>query len=314
MLGSCAPAKDSFLQTYQEPAAQPPADNPAPTPAPSGYYLIIASQAGNHVSVSKYDLSASALAGELVADFRLEGDSPRGLAPFDKDHVLLAGEGSDSVYKINLNGSKTIFHSTANINGNLFDMTRGPLGLFYLIETNMIEVLDAAGVRQAGSVVATTTGSCVLNVPRSMAVNANSQLLVTNTGGTDQLLFYNISTAIPTCVRAVNIGNDPVGIRVHSNGNIYMGTQLNDRIVRVAADGTGLTTIWNTNTAIINDPSAIVELPESGDLLVASFTTSTVERLTVSGARVGSNPYIMDALSLNIIDMMIIKKEDGSEF
>jgi len=184
--------------------------------------------------------------------------------------------------------------------------------LYYIIETNNIEVLDTAGARATSSVIAATTGSCTLNTPRMMDITSNNELLIVNTGGTGPLLFYDVSTAIPTCIRSVAIGNTPVGILAHSNGKIYIGTQTNDRIIQLDADGTNMTTIWDTNTSIISDPSVIKEMP-NGDLLVASSATSTIERITTSGTRVGSVPFIRDAFSLTITDMLIVSKANGNE-
>lgn len=302
---SCSPTQEGFLKTAQD------SITPA-VPDTSGYYLIITGSTANHVVVAKYDLDATTPVGQYITDLRAEGDSPRGLAAFDTNSFILSAEASDSLYKIGLDGSKSIFHASSNLAGNLFDIAVGPLGYFYAIETNNIEVFDRGGVRLSTSVISTTTGACTLSTPRSMTVNSGGELLVTNTGGTGQLLYYNISTPTATCVRAVNIGNTPVGIKAHSNGKIYIGTQANDRIVSVDADGSNLTTIWNTNTAIINDPSAIVEMP-NGDLLVASSATSTIERIAVDGTRIGVVPFIRDSFSLTITDMIIISKADGHE-
>lgn len=287
-------------------------ETPATPNPPTGYYLILTGSTVNHVVVAKYDLDNTNLIGIYLTDFRSEGDTPRGLAAFDEHSFLVTGEGSDSIYKIGLDGAKSIFHVSNNLTGNLFDITPGPLNLFYIIETNNIEVLDTTGARASSSVIATTTGSCTLNTPRMMDVTANNELLVVNTGGTGQLLFYNVSSTTPTCIRAVAVGNTPVGLLAHSNGKIYVGTQNNDRIVRLDSNGSNMTTVWDTNTSLISDPSAIREMP-NGDLLVASSATNTVERITTSGTRVGSVPFIRDALSLTITDMIIVSKANGHE-
>jgi hypothetical protein len=303
LLISCAKNPETFMKTAQDNLT--PAD-----PVETGHYLIITGSLANHVVVARYDLDQETPVGEYITDFRATGDSPRGLAPFGPDEFILSVETSDALYQVNHSGVKTSFHSSGSLTGNLFDIALGPLDLFYAIETNNIEVFDRAGTRATTSVIPTTVGGCVLSTPRSMDVTSSGELLVTNTGGAGNLLFYNITTPTATCVRSVAIGNTPVGIKAHSNGLIYIGTQANDRISSVAADGTGLAIVWATNTAVISDPSAIVEMP-NGDLLVASSATNTIERITTAGVRVGVNPFIRDAFSLSITDMIIVSKETG---
>lgn len=305
-LTACSSKQEAFMLTEKD------TETPALPDAPTGHYLIITGSTANHVVVAKYDLESATLVGTYLTDFRSEGDTPRGMAGFDDQSFLVTGEGSDSIYKIGLDGTKSIFHVSSNLTGNLYDITAGPFGLFYIIETNNIEVLDTAGARASSSVIATTTGACTLNTPRMLDVTANNELLVVNTGGTGPLLFYNVSTTTPTCIRSVAIGNTPVGLLAHSNGKIYIGTQTNDRIVQLDSDGTNMTTIWDTNTSIISDPSVIKELP-NGDLLVASSATSTIEQITTSGVRVGSIPLIRDSFSLTITDMIIVSKANGNE-
>ena len=138
-----------------------------------------------------------------------------------------------------------------------------------------------------------------------MAILPNGNLAVINSGGTGALNIYNISGTAATCVATAVIGGAPSGILAHSNSYIYITTTTTDRVVRTDALGAGLTTIWNTNTTLISDPTAMVEL-ENGDIAVASSVTDSIERITIDGLRVGNRPFLMDVFTDSVVDMLIM--------
>lgn len=265
--------------------------------------LLIAGQDTNHRGVSAYTLEGIPVGS--IANFRVEASSPRGLAYFDDDTVLVAVDGSDGVSKLNLDGTKEIFHGSSNLNGNIYDMELGPDGYYYVIESNRIEVFNDLGERQASKLINTTTGSCTLSNPRSMTIDFNGYLVVTNQGGAGNILRYDISGDTATCVSSVAFGNSPYGVLAHSNGYLYITTQGDDTIYRADPDGSNAVEIWTVDLTILRDPTQILELP-NGDLLVASSFTDTVERIQTDGTRVGSDPFIQDVYSLNVSDMIII--------
>lgn len=265
-------------------------------------YLMINGQDGNHRGFAVYTTSGAFVTG---GNFRAEAATPRGLFPFNSASVLMSLDTTDSIYQVGIDGTKTLFHGSAQFSGTIYDVVRTSNGTTYVVESNRIEVFDANGVRLPSSLINTTTGSCTLNAPRGMTLNANGNLVVVNQGGADEVLTYDISTSTATCLSNVALGNNPYGILLHSDGSMYITTQGDDRVYRTDPDGSNPTVIWNTNTSLINNPSGIVELP-NGDLLVASTATDSVERITTSGARVGSVPFIRDTNSLNIGDMVIV--------
>ena len=67
--------------------------------------------------------------------------------------------------------------------------------------------------------------------------------------------------------------------------------------------------IFSTNTAVLNDPTALIELP-NGNLAVASPTTDAVWEMDTSGVVVGTQPLINHPTSLNIVDMELLDVEN----
>jgi hypothetical protein len=272
-------------------------ENPTATP-----YLVINGQDTNHRGYAIYDLDGTFISG---GNFRSENATPRGLTPYNNNSFLISLDTTDSIYKVDLDGTKTLFHGSAQFSGNIYGIVVGPNENVYAVESNVIEVFDSSGIRLTSSLINTTTGACTLSNPRGMTLNANGNLVVVNQGGTDKVLTYDISTSTATCISSVAFGNNPYGVLLHSDGYLYITTQGDNRVYRADPDGSNPVVVWNTNTALINNPTGIVEL-ENGDLLIASSSTDTVERITTLGTRVGTTPFIQDTNSLNIGDMTII--------
>lgn len=265
-------------------------------------YLVLNGQDGNHRGFAFYTLDGEFVAG---GNFRAEGATPRGIVPYSPTSVLMSLDTTDSIYEVGLDGTKTLFHGSAQFSGGIYDLVVGDSGRVYAIENNRIEVFDSRGVRLGSSTIDTTVGSCVLNAPRGMTLNASGQLVVVNQGGSDAVLTYDISGLSATCVSSVAFGDNPYGVLLHSNGSLYITTQGDDQVYRADPDGSNRVAIWSTDTATINNPTGIVELA-NGDLLIASSATDTVERITVDGVRVGTEPFIRDTQTLNIGDLAII--------
>lgn len=266
-------------------------------------YIVTAGGDTNHKGIGFYTTE-----GVLVHeyDFRREGLSPRSLIPWTNESVLVAGDEFDAIYVLDLQGNRSIFHGSASFDGAIRFMTYHSANeIVYVVESNNIEAINTSGARVSNRVIPQTIGGCTLNAPQGMVVDAEGRLLVINSGGNDQLLIYDVSTIPATCTSATNIGNDPRGMILHSDGFLYFVTQANDRVYRANPDGTNLQIVWNTNTSIIDNPSAIVELP-NGNLLISSTTNDTIEQITTAGVRVGTSPFILDALSLNIMDIVVI--------
>lgn len=272
-------------------------------------YLVMAGQDTNHRGFAFYTLEGTFVNG---GNFRAENATPRGLFPYSPTSVLMSLDTTDSIYEVSLDGTKTLFHGSAQFSGNIYGLAQSSSGKVYAVESNQIEVFDADGVRLNSELIGTTTGGCTLNNPRGMTFNGNGQLVVVNSGGADAVLTYDLSGGTATCVSSVAFGNNPYGVLLHSDGSLYITTQGDNRVYRADPNGANPVVVWSTDTSIINNPTGIAELP-NGDLLVASSGTDTVERITTVGVRVGSQPFIRDTQSINISDLVIIGESSDAQ-
>lgn len=301
-LSGCSSEKADFLDV-----SSPETSSEATEEVILDPVIVIVGQDANHRVVAYFDMEGNNL-GRII-DYRRDSLTPRGLAPFDHQSFLVSLDGTDQIQRVFLDGSTQTFHSSIQLNGNIYDMEQDSVGNYYVIESNRIEVFDSSGNHEPTLLINTTVGSCTLSNPRGMTVNSSGNLVVTNQGGTDDVLVYDISGASPTCLSATAFGNNPYDVIEHSNGQLYIVTQGDDQVYSANADGSGATVVWPVDLTLIRDPTAILELPD-GTLLVASSYTDTVERITTSGTRVGTEPFIMSPLSLNISDMMILDRNE----
>lgn len=265
-------------------------------------YIILNGQDGNHRGFAVYTTDGVFVRG---GNFRAEAATPRGIIPFSATSVLMSLDTTDSIYEVNIDGTKTLFHGSAQFNGGIYGVAVADSGNVYAVESNRIEVFDSTGVRLGTNLINTTTGSCTLSNPRGITIKSNGELVVVNQGGADAVLTYDISSSSASCVSSVALGNNPYDVIEHSDGYLYITTQGDDQVYRTDPDGSNPVVIWSTDTSIINNPTGLVEL-ENGDLLVASSATDTVERITTAGERVGTTPFIRDTHSLNIGDITIL--------
>jgi len=276
-------------------------------PSVSAQYIVLNGQDANHRGFAFYNIDGEFING---GNFRTEQGTPRGITPFSETSVLMSLDTTDTIYEVNLDGTKNLFHGSSQFNGNIYGIVTGNNGNVYAVESNRIEVFDQTGLRLSTMLINTTTGGCTLNNPRGMTLNSSGQLVVVNQGGTDAVLTYDISGSNATCIGSVPFGNNPYGVLMHSDGYLYITTQANEQVYRADPDGSNPVVIWTTNTSIIDEPTGIAELP-NGDLIIASSLTDTVERITTSGERVGTVPFIQDTQSLNIGDLAVISYTGG---
>lgn len=249
---------------------------------------------------------------DVIADFTNAGDVPKGIAPYDAFSLAVLLDGVDRIARISLTGvSQPDIVTDANLTGTLYQMVVNPTTrYFHAIEGNFIESFTYDGARIGNPYITTTIGGCVLATPRSMIVTSDSRLLVTNTGN-NRINVYNVAAAVPTCVSAnSSLGaTTPIGIIEHSNGLIYYGSQTDDRINSLPNNATGApTTVWATNLTVINNPTALLEMPD-GTILVASDGTNSIERITTSGTLVGGTSFIRDSFTGFVTQMMLIGGE-----
>ena len=275
--------------------------------------ILVATANPGALTILMYDLDGNLV--DVVADYTFTNDFPRGIAPFDSFNFMTVLDGVDRLQKISLKGLAATDYADPGFTGNIFQMSYdGVSQRYFAIESNFIESFSRTGARIGNPLIPTTVGACVLNIPRGVFSTNDGRLLVVNTGptsGTDRLNIYNTSVTTPTCVSTnVSMGaNDPMAVIQHANGLIYYATQVDDRIYSLPANGVGSpTVVFPTDLTVINNPTALLEMPD-GSLLVASDGTNSIERIDTSGQRVGSNSFIRDAFTGLVSQMMLIGGE-----
>lgn len=270
-------------------------------------YVMISSGDANHRGVALYDETGEFL--DVVANFRDPATLgyPRGLLQLGNDNILFALDGTDRLETMVFDSfAFSSFFSGGTLAGNIYDLAKNSSNYIFVIESNGVERFDNTGIQTTPLYMGTTIGGCTLNNPRQMIINANDELLVTSYGN-HRILHYDVSTDTPTCLTSTGTVNNPYAILAHSNGDIYYATWSDDQIYRANADGSGGAVIFATNTTILSNPTSIVELP-SGNIIVASSATDTVEEFEPDGTYVGT--FIRDTQSLNILDMTLITREE----
>lgn len=265
-------------------------------------YIVIASGDTNHAAVTVYTTSGQYVS--RLMDFLDIGGLPRGLAILDPYNLIVSSEYVDTLYNVSIEGVRTPFFVGTAFAGNIYDIAKDSRDNFYAVESNAIEKFDKTGNRLGNPFQNGNLGLCLISAPRNIFVTPDDQLIIANSGGTDNVTILDVSGDTPSCIASVALGNNPYGVLKHSNGFIYVSTQGNDQIYRLNADLTNPTVIWTTNTTLLNDPSAMVEMPD-GNIAVAGATNDTIELIDPDGNRVGTAPFIKTPDTLNITDMVI---------
>ncbi len=273
--------------------------------------IIVASNAAGEYALAMYDINGNFI--RVLADYNPSNLAPRGLAALNEFEFLVSYDGTniDGVNRFSILDGEDTYIQDVNLTGNIFQLRRNANDETYVIETNTIESFDDLGQRISNPRIATTTGSCVLAIPRGMTFNAAGNLIVVGTGN-DDILVYDVSDpTTTTCVRANGVfaGTvDPVAVLAHSDGFLYVATQGDDRIYRFAGDGSGAATIIFNNISFVNNPTALVEMPD-GSLLIASDGTSTLVNISTAGLLIGSNYLVGDVYTNSVSDLIILQEE-----
>ncbi len=271
--------------------------------------IILASQLAGSSAIVMYDIRGNMQ--RVLHDYGTDGtNSPRGLVPLSPTDFLISVEGIDHVAHYSLTEGMTSFIQNSNFTGNIFGAAKhNDYGLF-VVETNTIEAFDlVTGERSGNPRIPTTVGLCILNVPRGMTFNQAGQLVVVNTGN-DRINVYDVSDPTnPVCVRTnTSLGAvDPITVLAHSDGSLYVGTQGDDRVYRFAGDGSGTGTIVFNNISIINNPSAMAEMPD-GSMLVASDGTNSIVNIRTNGTIVTNTNFIQDTFTNSVSDIIILQE------
>lgn len=271
--------------------------------------IIVASQLAGSSAIVMYDASGNLQ--RVLHDYGADGtNSPRGLVPISPIEFFISVEGVDHIARYSLTEGMTGFVSNTNLNGNIFGAAKHPDYGLFVVETNTIEVFDlVTGARIGNPYIPTTVGACVLNVPRGITFNQAGQLVVVNTGN-DRINIYDVTDpTAPTCVRTnTSMGAvDPITVLAHSDGFLYVGTQGDDRVYRYAGDGSGTGTVVFNNIGIINNPSAIAEMPD-GTMLVASDGTNAIVHIRTDGTMVTGTNFIQDTFTNSVAEIIILQE------
>jgi hypothetical protein len=273
--------------------------------------IIVASNVLGEYALAMYDIDGNFV--RLLADYNPANLAPRGLVALNQFEFLVSYDGANidgvNLFSI-LDGERTFIQNT-NLTGNIFQLRQNANEETFVIESNTIESFDDLGQRINNPRIATTTGSCVLATPRGLTFNAAGNLIVVGTGN-DDILVYDVSDpTATTCVRANGVfagGVDPVAVLAHSDGFLYVATQGDDRIYRFSGDGSGAATLVFNNINFINNPTALVEMPD-GSLLVASDGTATLVNISTAGLLIGSNYLVNDVYTDSVSDLIILQED-----
>jgi len=273
--------------------------------------IVIASNQVGSTALVMYDINGNFI--RVLNDYSSDIDTPRGLVPLSPTDFLISIDGNDRLERFNLITGEREFVTHASFTGNIFQARRHPQYGTFVIETNTIEAFDDNGVRSGNPRIPATVGACAMsaNGARGMAINQAGNLIVTDIT-TDDIYVYDVSDELnTTCVRSnTTFGNiDPIAVLAHSDGFLYVATQGDDRIYRFAGDGSGAATvIWATNLTLINNPTALAEMPD-GSILVASDGTNSIVRIRTDGSFVGLTNFIFDVYTNSISDIMILTED-----
>lgn len=271
--------------------------------------LVVASNQLGSTALVMYDLQGNFL--RVLEDYSSSVLTPRGMAAIDPLNLFVAIDGgtSDIIQRVNVVDGPVQTIADSNINGNIFQMRRHPTHGNFVIETATIESFTDDGRRIGAPRITATVPGCGLTTPRGMAFTQQGNLAVVDTG-TDDLVIFNVTNpAATTCVVAnTTFGNvDPVAVLAHSDGFLYVATTGDDRIYRFNGNGVGApVTIFN-NIALINNPQALLEMPD-GSILVASEGTNNIVRILTDGTYVNGIPFIFDLYTNSISDMILLQE------
>lgn len=252
--------------------------------------VIIASQLATALTVSSYDLNGNLLG--VLADYYGETNGPRGLAIYDALNFLVSLEGTDRLDLVYLGGGRSTFLSSSFLGGAgaMGKLVRHPTtnDLFIIDAVTSIERFDITGQRipQSGNAfIQAALAPCAAPASlRAMVINSSGELVAIQSGVTGGFRL-TIGPTVASACAAVTLASAANDIIKHSDGNLYyIGT--NNQVYRTNQTLSSSTSIFN-NSATINTPTAMAELP-NGNLLIASDGTDSVEIITTSGTYVGS--------------------------
>lgn len=260
---------------------------------------------------------------QQLADLTTPNQKPKGIAQLDAFNLIVGLDGAVKILaKTSLLGGYSTFASGSTFTAPVGEVARytgsGGTATFN-IQGNTIDAFNDGGGRigaTASPVIATTTGSCVLNSPKGLFVdNDNNRLFVTNSGSAG-LLVYDISDpAAPTCQSTNSTlgAISPTGVIKHSNGFLYIVSAVSPavsvKLFALAGDGSGSATAVYTDISgtVLNLSTAIAELPD-GSVLIANNGTGQVDRFQVNGLSAATlvGTFVKDAFTTYITKIFVV--------
>ncbi len=270
-------------------------------------YIVTAGGTANHYAVAIYDIEGHFL--YQINRYRQPASLgiPRGLLQLDNNNLIIALDNTDRLESFLFDDfSFSSFFSGGTLSGNIYGLAKDNSNNILVIESNAIEKFSSEGAQVTPLYIGTTVGGCTLNGPRLMTVNSDDILFVSSYTN-HRILRYDISSSTPSCLSSTATANNPYGVLLHSNSDFYYTTFGDDQIYRANPDGSNAVSIFTTNLTILNNPTAMLELPD-GTIIIASSNTHTVERFDEDGNHLGT--FIRDAQSMNIQDMTIMTRTE----
>lgn len=279
------------------------------TPAPSTIStpqieIIISGGDTNHRGISSYGVDGGF--HKQIIDLRDFNATPNGLAIGPGNDFLTSVDGADSILKIPYAADYEFFYGSALLSGAVYDIEySSTLDYYYVVESANIEVFDAQGFRVPSAIIPKTVGACVLSAPRNIHITDDGFLYVADYSA-GRIHKYDITSPTATCVNSYSIpGTQPYAVIKHSNGLLYFTSFADDAVYTYDEATTTATNIFDPGLSILRDPRGLAELP-SGEVIISSSGTDSIEKIDGAGVRDGIVPFIRDIYSLNITDIEVI--------
>ncbi|WP_410210311.1 hypothetical protein [Aquirhabdus sp.] len=261
MLSACGGGSDSTGASTNSGSSTPPVTNPppvTPTPGPTTASPDVVLVAAN---IHAGDQTITGLAARF--------NNPVDVAADSHGNVYVADNYNNAIRKITPSGFVTTIGHTSNNGG-----------------------LDSTGVEAR------------FNSPSSIAVDSKDNIYVADTNNviirkiTPSGVISTIAGKAYTPGSADGTGSDarfnqPVGITVDKNGNIYVSDAGNENIRKITADGVVTTLAGSVSTSAIaidgigtaahfRSPKGIA-VDDNGYIYVADMMSSTIRKITPSG-------------------------------
>lgn len=282
----------------------------------SGYIAVstVASQSGTTLTgpgmVALFDPDGNFV--RTLADYFSEGAYGSGLGILGST-LYVSVISTDRIELINPStGQNFLDVSHAGLVSNpLRQMTVDTSGNIYIPEWNtgsgQIEKFDTAHGRVGNPFIPTTTGSCTMQNPWSIAyIPSTDQIVVTNSGA-GRLLFYNASTG--TCAASVTdaaFGSTTTAVAYHPQTNKLLTARVGNEAIYQSTVTGGSPAVAYLNTSRVTDPYAIA-VDSDGYVYIGSAATDTVEKFSFDGTTltpidsiIGPNAFSQNPVAIKV--------------